>query len=734
MMTRAHVCLLTLVALLMVAAGSLGTASASPPVQWAHAAPTHLPLGPAVGQSTPPPAVYDEQIGITYGQDFASIAYNVTAVAQVDSDGYGPAYLLNGLTDSGYWYQVGVSYDWPYSNGGFQPGFAMNFEVFDTAQNSVFPAGGGGGLDNFTGPVASGDNVLLSLSFSGGNVVMSVRDWNTGTTGREVYAAHGSRFVGLSAASDSNGYFTGLMTEWYHVNAYYGSQAEVTYSAKSPVGSGIMWADEFNANTMALVFGNTQSVTFSSPNQLQSFSSNGATSYADSYRFITGALNTAALTLSFNVVGGGSSYAPPVLSYTLDGAAQTATLTQSPTTYYADKGSPWQVSSSLPGSSASERWQTSQQASGTADAAAQLGLTYYHQYLYSFGYSVDDGGSGYAPPSVQTVQFGASVSLASGAGYWVDAGSSYSYSSTLPGSSASERWVLLGSSGSVTGPGAATLVYQHQYAVTVLYSVVGGGTPAAPALNGTQGGHPLTTPISNSTSYFLDAGTQWSVSSVLPGSTTQERWTTSQTTSGTASASTGLSMVYRHQYSLTARATPEAGGSAGITTVWADAGSTLQVTQTANQGWQFGGWNGTGTGSYSGGSAAATVTVGSPIVETVSFNPGLQLSAGSDGAVSYSYAGTSGTVPAGTSTTIYAPAGTRFVLQANPSSLLYAFAGWAQGANRTSAQVSVTLDAPTAMQASFALNGTVVAGAGAAVAAVVAASAYAIRRRRRAPL
>ena len=62
--------------------------------------------------SSIPPANYDEQLGTTFTQNFASITYNVTAVAQSDTNGYGPAYLLNGLGSTGYWYQVGISYDW----------------------------------------------------------------------------------------------------------------------------------------------------------------------------------------------------------------------------------------------------------------------------------------------------------------------------------------------------------------------------------------------------------------------------------------------------------------------------------------------------------------------------------------------------------------------------------------------------------------------------------------------
>ncbi|HVB12967.1 MAG TPA: hypothetical protein VNE86_07520, partial [Nitrososphaerales archaeon] len=61
---------------------------------------------------------YDEQLGITFTQSFASISYNVSAVAQQDVNGYGPAYLLNGLSNVGYWYQIGLSWDWPQLSGG----------------------------------------------------------------------------------------------------------------------------------------------------------------------------------------------------------------------------------------------------------------------------------------------------------------------------------------------------------------------------------------------------------------------------------------------------------------------------------------------------------------------------------------------------------------------------------------------------------------------------------------
>src|SRR5712692_4713105 len=68
---------------------------------------------------------YDRQVGLTLTENFTTLAFNVSAVTQVGPEGLGPAYLLNGLSDSGYWYQVGLSWDWEASTG-----FRMNYEVF----------------------------------------------------------------------------------------------------------------------------------------------------------------------------------------------------------------------------------------------------------------------------------------------------------------------------------------------------------------------------------------------------------------------------------------------------------------------------------------------------------------------------------------------------------------------------------------------------------------------------
>src|SRR5947208_1369707 len=239
-----------------------------------------------------PPANYDEQLGTTFTQSFVSIAYNVTAVAQSDTYGYGPAYLLNGLGSTGYWYQVGLSYDWPYVAGGYNPCFAMIYEVFSSTGGSVFPSSGGGGLTGIS--VNPGDLILLSLYFSGRSVVMLAKDWNTSSTASEIYGAQrATSFIGLTSdVANQNGFFTGLMTEWYHADPYYGNEGEVLYSDyKFGLSSAWMWMDEFNVANGQLLFSSQTStaVTYSSsPDQLHQFSSNGASEAGDAYEFVTG--------------------------------------------------------------------------------------------------------------------------------------------------------------------------------------------------------------------------------------------------------------------------------------------------------------------------------------------------------------------------------------------------------------------------------------------------------------
>lgn len=683
------------------------------------------------GKAQPPSVNYDEQVGMTFAQSFTTVSYNVTAVQQTDSDGYGPAYLLNGVTDSDYWYQIGLTYDWP-GNVGYSPGWGVVYEVWDNNQNSIFPTNGGGGLANLTGPVNNGDKVLLTLYFSTGFVQMAVKDWNTGATVSESYQAFGSTFVGMNTTSDSNGYFTGPMTEWYHVDPYYATDKAVTYSnPKVPLTSGNVWADEFNANTQNLLFGSNQTFTFTNPNQFQSFSTNGAEVHADAYTFITGGLTEVPLTLAFSVAGGGSGYTAPTLTYVFNGTTQTAALTGSLVTYMADAGTSWSVPSSLPGGSSTERWATSQ-TGGTAGSPVSESIVYYHQFMASFVYRVS-GGSGYTAPSIQSSAFGASMSVKGNTSAWTDAGAAFNYPAVLPGSSSSERWATQSVGGTVAGSTPVSAEYFLQYGLTLGYSVIGGGSPGAPTVSGTLFGKAFSSPVTNSTTYFFDPGSAWSVPAQLTGSSSQERWVTIQTVNGTASAPASLVFTYHHQYSLAIVANPTAGGTTSQSNGWVDAGSTVQLSQITSQGWKFEGWTGSGIGSYTGPSNSTSMVVGAPTTETAVYYPGLNIQAGGDGAVTYNYGATGGTVQPGTSQTVYAAPGTAITLDASPSSFLYSFSGWGIAATGSSTSATVTLLSPSSVQANFSINAMVVGGISAVVIIVVVAAVLVIRSRKKAP-
>lgn len=233
-------------------------------------------------------APYDEQVGVTFTQNFSKLAFNVTAVAFTDPNGVGPGYLVNGLTDYGYWYQVGLSYNWPRTSG-FNPGFSMNYEVFDDRGFSIDPSNGGG-LKHFNGSVNAGDIVLLSLSFTSGSVVMQAKDLQTGADSSHSYSAHGSTFVGLpSSLSSQLGYFTGLMTEQYHSSPYYGTGLPVIYNETGPTLASVwMWMDEWNTDTGQSIFrDNTTLVTLDSSFG-HYFSSNGTAEIADAHELVTG--------------------------------------------------------------------------------------------------------------------------------------------------------------------------------------------------------------------------------------------------------------------------------------------------------------------------------------------------------------------------------------------------------------------------------------------------------------
>lgn len=263
---------------------------------------TMCPSNPSSATSVAAPSPnYDVQEVAAFAESYSQLTFNVTAVEQCDTNGYGPAYILNGLSDTGYWYQVGISWNWPLQSGGYTPGFGFASEAWAPGGVTRAPT-----PVAFTGTVNAGDTVELSLSFNGDQVIASALDLNTSATGSTSFPAdRGTMFIGSQAQQSrarfsfaTQGYFTGLMIEWYHVNANFngGLQQEVTFSESStPIVSGTLGVGEWNFTTTSPtsvfsdVVNNGNPINFgTSPDQLQQFVINGYTLSADAYEFVIG--------------------------------------------------------------------------------------------------------------------------------------------------------------------------------------------------------------------------------------------------------------------------------------------------------------------------------------------------------------------------------------------------------------------------------------------------------------
>ena len=157
-----------------------------------------------------------------------------------------------------------------------------------------------------------------------------------------------------------------------------------------------------------------------------------------------------------------------------------------------------------------------------------------------------------------------------------------------------------------------------QVTMTVSYSVVGGGSPTAPVFHYTQGGVSKSLTLSKTaTAVSVDAGTGWSVTpNPLTGSSSSQRWYSTGTLSGTASATT-IVFTFHDQYYLTMKGSGP--GTVTPTSGWYNAAQTVTIKATANSGHRFNSWAGSGTGSYTGTSATHTITMNTAITETATF-------------------------------------------------------------------------------------------------------------------
>ena len=165
-----------------------------------------------------------EHYNIFFQNNATHLNINVKAIAQTEnsnlSSGYGPAYLLNGLTNNGYWYQVGLGYNFNYTdnkNVDNYSGFRLIYEVWNSYTNKQLNIGCGNQacVKNFIGVVNNNDTILLNMSIVGNNVILSAYDTNTTARSPTInITSYGASFFTSKPIGIGIEYFSGLMTEW----------------------------------------------------------------------------------------------------------------------------------------------------------------------------------------------------------------------------------------------------------------------------------------------------------------------------------------------------------------------------------------------------------------------------------------------------------------------------------------------------------------------------------------
>ncbi len=419
------------------------------------------------------------------------------------------------------------------------------------------------------------------------------------------------------------------------------------------------------------------------------------------------------VTFRYSVVGGGENYTPPVVNYTQFGVVKSGSLGSQ---VWADVGSSCSYTNPLVGSTSTERWST--KLSTPIISSNTTSVTYFHQFAYSLNYTIMGQGRGYSNPILRYTSFGTSsrtLLTNSPSVYWMDSGTSWRTNFQLSGSSASERWATAqATDGIATTSDQIDFDYFNQYALSLDYTIMLGGSPPAPMLNYTVFGMPNSTALNETpTSYWVDADSSWLLtkSLQLPSTATSERWVTNATTTvDSVSGVFNQTAVYVHQYYLLDQLNDVRGGSLSTAAGWYNARNNISIAATANPGWEFVSWAGSGARSYSGPTNNETVSMMGPVNETAIFDAALKIVSGPSGSVEYNYANQSGTqtgiIRPGSNATIFVLPYTAVNLTASPSSVIYIFHDWSGAAIGNNISTLVNVSTPKEVGASFGLDYT----------------------------
>ncbi|MDG6908569.1 MAG: thermopsin [Nitrososphaerota archaeon] len=281
--------------------------------------------------------------------------------------------------------------------------------------------------------------------------------------------------------------------------------------------------------------------------------------------------------------------------------------------------------------------------------------------------------------------------------YYMDPGSVWNVTGNITISS-KDRWQTNSNetSGIVNGPLSIDLTYYHQYLVK-LDVTLPSGSGSLPSLETYQFGSKIT--LESGASTWADANSSYSLPQTFNASSTQ-RWEYHATmpSSGVWSEPTTVIAAYIHQFYIVVQSAKPTAGTVTPSSGWYNESSSVTLSEVNNSGWGAGGWIGKGPGSYSGNQTSVTIVVAAPITESAVFLPALTLAASNGGSVKYTYGTVSGTVPQGSSKTIYVPEGTTVTLDPKPV-FLYSFDYWKPG--QVAKSLSFTMSNPVNLKSLF---------------------------------
>ena len=168
-----------------------------------------------------PAFAFDSQHFTTYRKNTSALDYIVRIGKSVmNTKNYGPAIMLNGLTNTGEWYQFGIMYKFPEGikcrkhDYFLRSGFGVFLEIWNKNGKLIF-----NDTYKFKDNISKNDIFEIQMHIIPDTVIMKLDDLTHGQTIEiNIGNENAKKFKGLKQSSNINGYMTGLMIEKYSVN------------------------------------------------------------------------------------------------------------------------------------------------------------------------------------------------------------------------------------------------------------------------------------------------------------------------------------------------------------------------------------------------------------------------------------------------------------------------------------------------------------------------------------